>query len=280
MNDGPQVTIKEIGRDNVEFVMSNVDLSLANSVRRIMQAEIPTIAIDLVEIERNSSVIADEFLAHRLGLLALHSEGIDSRLQYTRDCDCEQYCAKCSVVLELNAKCSESDTTMNVYASMLISNLPAGDDFGSPVIAEGTSGVLLCKLRKEQELKVRCIAKKGVAKEHAKFAPVSAVGFEYDPHNALRHTEYWFEEDAKAEWPVSKNAAWEEAPPPDAPFDYTREPDRFYFDIEAVGQIPCNEILRQSVIYLQQKLAVVVQELDKSSAAARAGYGGANTPFR
>ena len=27
--DGPQVTIKDIGRDNVEFVLSNVDLAYA-----------------------------------------------------------------------------------------------------------------------------------------------------------------------------------------------------------------------------------------------------------
>jgi DNA-directed RNA polymerase II subunit RPB3 len=28
----------------------------------------------------------------------------------------------------------------------------------------------------------------------------TAVGFEYDPHNNLRHTDLWYEQDAKKEW--------------------------------------------------------------------------------
>ncbi|BFZ58304.1 RNA polymerase II subunit 3 [Savitreella phatthalungensis] len=246
----PSITIQTLAPDNVQFVMSGVDLALANSVRRIMQAEIPTVAIDLVEIERNSSVIPDEFLAHRLGLVPLHSEDIDRRLQYTRDCDCEQYCDKCAIVLDLHARCTD-DSTMNVTSDMLVSSNASGE-FGTPL-----PGILLAKLRREQEIRLRCIAKKGVAKEHAKFAPVSAVGFEYDPHNSLKHTEYWYEEDAAAEWPLSRNAGWEEP----QEYDYNREPEKFYFDIETVGQIPCNEVMRQSITYLQQKLAVVVQEL-------------------
>ncbi|ORY80792.1 DNA-directed RNA polymerase [Protomyces lactucae-debilis] len=283
LDAGPQVTIKEIGKEHVEFVLSNVDLAFANSIRRIMMAEIPTIAIDIVEIHNNTSVLPDEFLAHRLGLLALHSEEIDKRLIYSRDCDCDEFCEKCSVVLTLNASCSaNASETMNVYASMMTvasaGSFGTTNEFGSPVIAdEAGKGVLLCKLARGQELRMRCIAKKGVAKEHAKFSPVSAVGFEYDPHNKLRHTEYWFEEDAKKEWPRSKNADWEEAPLEGAPFDYTAEPDRFYFDLEAVGQIPPNEVMAQSITYLQQKLAVVLRELEKDQQVEQ--YDGMNAQY-
>lgn len=74
---------------------------------------------------------------------------------------------------------------------------------GTPVINDPEGrGSIICKLRKGQELKFRCIAKKGIAKEHAKWSPVSAVAFEYDPHNKLRHIDYWYEEDAKEEWYV------------------------------------------------------------------------------
>ena len=160
-------------------------------------------AIDLVEVEANTTVLADEFIAHRLGLIPLNSKNIEDVL-YTRECECESYCEHCSVTLTLHARCT-GDEVMKVYARDLLVGEPRPNEtVGVPVIQDPAGlGSVICKLRKGQELRMRCIAKKGIAKEHAKWAPTAAVGFEYDPWNKLRHLDYWYEEDPEREWYVA-----------------------------------------------------------------------------
>ena len=196
----PKAHASKADKSHVDFELSSVDLAFANSLRRTILAEVPTMAIDLVEIEANTSVLADEFIAHRLGLIPLNSKNVDD-VVYSRDCDCEQYCELCSVTLTLHARCT-GDEIMKVYArDLVVDPMRPNQWVGTPVITDPEGlGTVICKLRKDQELRMKCIAKKGIAKEHAKWAPTAAVGFEYDPHNKLRHLDLWYEEDPVKEW--------------------------------------------------------------------------------
>ena len=158
---GPQVSIREGNRESVNFVLSNVHLALANSLRRVMIAEVPTVAIDLVEIHENTSVLADEFIAHRLGMIPLESRDVASKLLYSRDCECDGYCENCSVQLSLRAS-SNQQATMSLYAKDLVTN--EGVELGRPIINDPEGkGVLICKLKRGQELKLSCIAKMVIA---------------------------------------------------------------------------------------------------------------------
>lgn len=281
-DSGPQVNIRTMNHHTIDFTLRNTTLAFANTVRRVMMAEIPTIAIDLVEIESNNTVLADEFIAHRLGLLPLSTKNIEDIL-YSRDCDnCDKYCEQCSVVLSLNVQNRNSDEHLQVYAKDLFIESqhgasryqphPSADDdalpeLGAPICTDDErNGPLICKLRRGQDLKLRCVAKKGIAKEHAKWAPTAAVGFEYDPWNKLRHTQLWYEVDPVAEWPEpKKNGPMEEKPQEGEPFDYDAEPRTFYFNLEATGAMPPDTILHSGIKVLQQKLAGVIQELGDAS---------------
>jgi DNA-directed RNA polymerase II subunit RPB3 len=172
-----------------------------------MLAEIPTLAIDLVEVEDNTSSLADEFIAHRLGLVPLDSHDVESLL-YSRDCDCESHCENCSIKISLHAKCT-SDDNMTVYArDLVVDHNRPNQRLGNPVINDPDGlGPILVKLRKGQEIKLNCIAKKGIAKEHSKWAPTAAIGFEYDPHNKLHHLDLWYEKDPNKEWYVRSSSA-------------------------------------------------------------------------
>ncbi|EIM82696.1 insert subdomain of RNA polymerase alpha subunit [Stereum hirsutum FP-91666 SS1] len=271
----PTVRIRTLKRDRVNFVLENAELAFANSLRRVMMADLPTIAIDMVEIETNTTVLPDEFIAHRLGMIPLVSANCDEAMRYNRDCTCATNCSACSVKLHLNVACHDN-RTMDITSNHLdvvphdYTDYAADeqqeefhkriDTFGHPVGKNdpNVQPVLICKIRKGQELKVRCIAKKGIAKEHAKWSPCSAVSFEYDPHNKLRHTSYWFEGDARSEWPLSENAKEEEPPRDDEPFDYNAKPNKFYFEVETDGSLGPQEVVMKGLGELQTKLANLI----------------------
>ncbi|KAI3755421.1 hypothetical protein L1987_55219 [Smallanthus sonchifolius] len=184
----PKVKIRELKDDYVKFELRETDASMANALRRVMIAEVPTIAIDLVEIEVNSSVLNDEFIAHRLGLIPLTSERAMS-MRFSRDCDAcdgDGQCEFCSVEFHLRAKCI-NDQTLDVTSKDLYSSdhtvVPV--DFSDPSSGyenpEEQRGITIVKLRKGQELRLRAIARKGIGKDHAKWSPAATVTFMYEP---------------------------------------------------------------------------------------------------
>lgn len=67
MEAAPTLTIENSSKDKIVFRLKNVSKAYANSMRRIIISEIPTMAIEFVKIKINTSPLHDEFIAHRLG---------------------------------------------------------------------------------------------------------------------------------------------------------------------------------------------------------------------
>ena len=98
-------------KNELVFELIGVDVSFANALRRIMIAEIPTMALEHVYLWNNSGLIHDEVLSHRLGLVPLN---VDPRLfdEYGHDVDENGELAatdRNTIVFRLNVVCGKND---------------------------------------------------------------------------------------------------------------------------------------------------------------------------
>ena len=214
----PEVEVLSLEENQMSFEVKKTDASMANALRRVIIAEVVTMAIDLVTFEENTSCIDDEIIAHRLGLIpikyafkpgktklredvsndeaaAMSSErDIQRRFRFTRDCDCDGYCDWCACTFKLHVKYDEviknvPEHEKNQPYTVTSINLESDDPDVFPVhfVSErerNTSsepGIAIVKLAKGQEIKLSCIAKLGCGKEHAKWTPVSKCVFRPKP---------------------------------------------------------------------------------------------------
>jgi DNA-directed RNA polymerase subunit D len=87
--------------NKAKLVVSGVDSSFMNSIRRTLLSEIPKLAIDEVIFYENSSPLTNEILAHRLSMLPIPTE---MDLFVPRDqCVCNGAgCPNCTLIYTLS----------------------------------------------------------------------------------------------------------------------------------------------------------------------------------
>jgi DNA-directed RNA polymerase alpha subunit len=141
----PRLTIKDasdVNDDHVVFSLHTVDLALANSLRRVFTAEVPTMAIELVKVLRNTSILHDEYLVHRLGLVPLRAApGAMSHFVFNDVCNCATgYCDHCSVRLTLAVSCDANSNDPNSSSSSSSMN-PTGISSSSSSSSATAAGI-------------------------------------------------------------------------------------------------------------------------------------------
>ena len=172
-------------RYQLKFELRDTELHIANALRRIIIAEVPTMAIDIVQVQENTSALNDEFIAHRLGLVPLVSDSID-QFNMHQDCDCDEFCSKCSVEYRILKRCLTTEDVCEVTSND-IQYTGTGNHHGvMPVRYVDDKGnqedpILIMKLSKNQIIDFTLIAKKGNAKTHAKWSPVATCIMRAEP---------------------------------------------------------------------------------------------------
>jgi DNA-directed RNA polymerase subunit D len=166
-----KIEVLEKDETNLRIVIRDADVSLMNALRRIGLAEVPAMAIDEVVMIENSSILQDEMIAHRLGLVPLKTNLDEYSLPEDCECKSEFGCGQCRVTLTLNAESTEG--TRTVYSGELVSE--------SQSIIPVTEKIPLVKLAKGQKLKLEAYARLGKGKAHAKWQPVCVCAYKYYP---------------------------------------------------------------------------------------------------
>ena len=149
------------------FLIKGTEHTFVNSLRRILVSEIPILAIDYLNIYENTSILFDEQLALRFGLIPLVTD-LDSYI-LPEDCSCEGGCFQCQVRLSLMV---EGPTT--VYSKDLFS-----DEDSEIVPAD--KDIPLVKLKKDQKIFLEAIAKLGKGRDNVKWQSTIAVGYKNLP---------------------------------------------------------------------------------------------------
>lgn len=103
-----KVVWEEFSEFQAQLTFSGVENTIINSLRRTMMNEVPTLAIDLVSIEINTTIFHDEFISHRLGLIPLNSGKVD-KFRFNRECECEERCEACSCIFSLDINVLEKE---------------------------------------------------------------------------------------------------------------------------------------------------------------------------
>lgn len=150
------ISIKLLNKtdSSASFLIKGTNNAFMNAVRRTIMSDVPVLAIDEVTFYENSSIMFDEFLAHRLAMLPIKT-----------DMKTYKEGEKVTLILEKEGPCT-------VYSKDIKSV--------DPKIEVVDKNIPLLELKKGQRIKIEMDAVMGKGREHAKFQP-AIIGYKNLP---------------------------------------------------------------------------------------------------
>jgi DNA-directed RNA polymerase subunit D len=223
-------------------------------------------AIEDVIFVENTSVMYDEILAHRLGLIPLKTD-LDAYVP-REECDCKSDlgCQKCTASFVLEAEAT--DQTITVYS---------GDLKPATEVAPISDRIPITKLAPGQKIKLEAYARLGRGSEHGKWQAASIAAYRYMPKITLRAEALANPEEVIKCCPTRVYASnstrkifvrneldcilcmacAEQAvasdPRKDPPIEVEGDDTTLLFQVESTGALPPRRILKEAAAVLSKK---------------------------
>ena len=140
--------------NKISIKLKDIPIQYANALRRICLNGVPVFAIDTVEILQNTSIMPDEALAHRLGLIPLKTDLNDITIS-----DEEMNESSSRVILTLDS--GEASETRTVFSD----ELKGENDAVKPI----SDKIPIVTIAPGQKVKFQAYARLGRGTEHAKW---------------------------------------------------------------------------------------------------------------
>ena len=248
-------------KDNkLTFVIDGINATLANTLRRLIITEVPTLAIDEVEFVKNNSALYDEIVAHRLGLVPIKT---DLKSYNTKEeCKCKgKGCALCELKLTLD----KEDGT--VYSG----DLKSTDPKATPVYSD----MPIVELIKKQKVELEATAVLGQGKTHMKFSPGLCYyrgypQFVVGKESSLKNVQEELQDVVTVKnekITINDLNTWNERYEEILEMNNVQvknSEEKFIFHLESWGQLSCKEILLKALDIFNDKLDEFESKLKKA----------------
>lgn len=155
----PSLEIISQDKNRMSVKMKGVALQYANALRRICLNGVPVFAIDTVDMIDNSSIMSDEGIAHRLGLIPIKTDLKRFSEPHLCSCKSQAGCSNCRVMFVIDS--GDTDTTRSIISSELSSE----DQTIKPV----SDKIPIVQIAPGQKVKLEAYARLGRGTTHAKW---------------------------------------------------------------------------------------------------------------
>ncbi|MFB6254911.1 MAG: DNA-directed RNA polymerase subunit D [Halobacteriaceae archaeon] len=229
----------------LDFLVRGISPAFANGLRRAIIADVPTMSIDNLRVIENSSVMFDEQIALRLGLIPLTT-------------DVDEFDMDETVTLSLDV---EGPGT--AYSGDLVSS--------DPLVEPADKNIPIIELHEGQRIELEADAQLGYGRDHSKNQGGIAVGYRHLQRvESVDDREEWSEED---ETEIVRGVIEDDGELiqseefdhdlsnryPDSNIEVEDVNNAFVFHVESDGSMPVSELVTRSVETLHDR-AIELEE--------------------